>query len=460
MPETNDNSVSKKVALFVTTLSAFLTTFMGAAINVALPKIGNEFSIDNIMQGWIATVYVLSAAIFLVPFGKLADIYGRKKIFTIGVIVYTISSFISAVAPDAITLLYARALQGIGGSMIFGTAIAILTSVYPANERGKVLGYNLAATYMGLSLGPVIGGILTHQLGWRSIFYLSTILCCILLFFVLRKLKGEWAEDKGDKFDIWGSVLYMAGLLGIMYGFTILPSLDGIIILCTGIILIIIFMYLQKKVKFPIFNLTQFKKNTVFIFSNLAAFINYSATFAVGYLLSLYLQYIKGFNPQEAGLIMVAQPITMAIFSPIAGRLSDKIEPQIVATIGMILTVIGLVPFIFLSNDTSVTYIVCTLLLIGIGFALFSSPNTNAIMSSVERKYYGLASASLGTMRLTGQTISMGIATLIFGMHLGRVKITPDYFPQFIDSTKITFIVFTVLCAIGVFASLARGKLR
>ncbi len=460
MPETTDNTISKKVALFVTTLSAFLTTFMAASVNVALPVIAKEFSIDSVVLGWIATVYILAAAVFLVPFGKLADIYGRKKIFTIGVIIYTFSSFISAIAPDAITLISARALQGIGGSMIFGTAVAILTSVFPANERGKVLGYNLAATYLGLSLGPVIGGILTYQLGWRSIFFVSVILCAILIFFIFWKLKGEWAEDKGDKFDIWGSLLYMAGLLGIMYGFTILPSFDGIIILCIGIILVILFMYLQKKVKFPIFNLTQFKKNTVFIFSNLAAFINYSATFAVGYLLSLYLQYIKGFNPQEAGLIMVAQPITMAIFSPIAGRLSDKIEPQIVASIGMILTVIGLIPFIFLSNDTSVTYIVCTLLLIGIGFALFSSPNTNAIMSSVERKYYGLASASLGTMRLTGQTISMGIATLIFGMHLGRVKITPDYFPQFVDSTKITFIVFTVLCAIGVFASLARGKLR
>jgi len=460
MQEESSNIVSKNVALFVTTLSSFLTTFMGSSINIALPVIAKEFAVDAVELGWIATSYILAAAVFLVPFGKLADIYGRKKIYTAGIIVYTISSLLCAISQNEIMLTIARGLQGLGGSMIFGTAVAILTSVFPTNERGKVLGYNLAATYLGLSLGPAIGGILTHQLGWRSVFFVSVLLSCILVFFVFRKLKGEWAEAKGEKFDLAGSLFYMAGLLGIMYGFIILPSLEGIILLSCGIIIIIVFLYLQNKVKYPIFNVTKFKRNTVFIFSNLAAFINYSATFAVGYLLSLYLQYIKGFNPQDAGLIMVSQPITMAIFSPLAGRLSDKIEPRIVASIGMGLTVAGLIPFIFLTYDTSIIYIVATLLLIGIGFALFSSPNTNAIMSSVERKYYGLASASLGTMRLTGQTISMGIATLIFGMHLGRVKITPEYFPQFIDSTKITFIVFTILCTIGVFASLARGKLR
>jgi EmrB/QacA subfamily drug resistance transporter len=458
--EPNKNTVSKGVALFVTTLSSFLTTFMASSINIALPSIAKEFSIDTIVLGWVATAYILTASIFLVPFGKLADIYGRKKIYLLGIIVYTISSLISALAQNEFTLIFARALQGLGGSMIFGTAVAILTSVYPANERGKALGFNLASTYLGLSLGPVIGGILTHQLGWRSVFFTSVILSCILIFVVISKLKGEWAEAKGEKFNPFSSFLYMLALLGIMYGFTILPSVQGITYLSAGIILLFVFFNIQHKVKFPVLDLSHFKKNTVFIFSNLAAFINYSATFAVGYLLSLYLQYIKGLSPQEAGLIMVAQPITMAIFSPIAGRLSDKIEPQKVASIGMALTVAGLIPFIFLNSETSVIYIIITLLVIGIGFALFSSPNTNAVMSSVERKFYGVASASLGTMRLTGQTISMGIATMIFGMELGKVKITPDYFPQFIQSIHILFIIFTILCTIGVFASLARGKLR
>ena len=454
------NTVSKGVVLFVTILSSFLTTFMVSSINIALPTISKEFNTDAVTQGWIATAYLLTAAAFLVPFGKLADIYGRKKIYTIGIFLYSFLSLACALAPNAIVLIITRALMGLSAAMIFGTAVAILTSVFPVHERGKALGFNLAATYIGLSLGPVLGGFMTHQLGWRSIFIFSVILSLLIIPFIFLKLKGEWAEAKGEKFDFKGSVIYMIGLLCIMYGFSVLSSLAGAIILFAGIIVIILFISFENRVKFPVLDLSHFKSNTVFIFSNIAAFINYSATFAVGYLLSLYLQYIKGLSPQDAGLIMVAQPITMAIFSPIAGRLSDKIEPQIVASIGMGLTVAGLIPFIFLGFDTSTVYIITTLLLIGIGFALFSSPNTNAIMSSVDRKYYGVASASLGTMRLTGQAISMGIATLVFGMHLGKVKIAPENYPQFLDSTRTTFIIFTVLCVVGVFASLARGKLR
>jgi EmrB/QacA subfamily drug resistance transporter len=458
--DTSKNTVSKGVVLFVTTLSSFLTTFMASSINIALPVIGKEFAIDAITLSWVATANLLASAAFLVPFGKLADIFGRKKIYISGIIVYSLSSLISAVAPNEIILIVARAIQGLGGAMIFGTAVAILTSVFPAKDRGKALGFNLAATYLGLSSGPVIGGILTHQLGWRSVFFTSTILSLVVIILVFWKLKDEWAEAKGEKFDIIGSVIYMFGLLGIMYGFSIMPSIAGTALLGAGIFIIVLFMKVERRTAFPVLDLSHFKKNTIFVFSNIAAFINYSATFAVGYLVSLYLQYIKALSPQDAGIIMVVQPITMAVFSPLAGRLSDKIEPRIVASIGMGLTAIGLIPFIFLDYNTSVTYIISTLFLIGIGFALFSSPNTNAIMSSVDRKFYGVASASLGTMRLTGQAISMGIATIVFAVNIGRVKFAPQNFPEFLTSTHIAFLIFAILCALGVFASMARGKLR
>lgn len=453
-------TVNKKITLFITMLSSFLTPFMASSINIALPTIGKEFGIHALTLSWIATSFLLTAAAFLVPFGKIADIFGRKKIFTLGIIIYCVSSFMSALSPNEIILIISRTIQGTGGAMIFGTAIAILTSVFPANERGKVIGFNLASTYLGLSLGPFIGGVLTFNFGWRSVFFLNFILSLILIPLIFWKLKGEWAEAKGEKFDFKGSVVYMIGLVAIMYGFSILSTFIGAILIVTGIIVMILFFRMEHKTTFPVLDLSNFKHNTVFIFSNLAAFINYSATFAVGYLLSLYLQYIKALRPQDAGIIMVTQPITMAVFSPLAGRLSDKIEPQIVATIGMILTVIGLVPFIFLDKDTSLFYLVASLFLIGIGFALFSSPNTNAVMSSVDRKYYGVASASIGTMRLTGQAISMGIATFIFALLIGKVKITPENYSTFLTSTHIIFIIFTTLCFLGVFASMARGKLR
>ncbi len=176
--------------------------------------------------------------------------------------------------------------------------------------------------------------------------------------------------------------------------------------------------------------------------------------------MSLYLQYIKGLNSEQAGLILVAQPVVMAVFSPFAGKLSDKIEPRVVASIGMAFTTVGLLFLSFLNENTAIEYIVGSLIMLGFGFALFSSPNTNAVMSSVEKKFYGVASATLGTMRLTGQMLSMGIATLIFAVFIGRVEIAPEYYLPFLKSVNIAFIIFSALCFAGIFASLARGKVR
>lgn len=456
----NEQPVSKKLILYVMTLSSFLTTFMGSSMNVALPTIGKEFAISAVMLSWVATAYLLTAALFLVPFGKLADIKGRKKIYLGGIILYGLSSLTCAISPNAVFLIVARAIQGISGSMIFATGVAILSSVFPAGERGKALGFNLAATYLGLSTGPFIGGLLTFHFGWRSILYITAVASFCIIPIVLTKIKTDWAEKKNDKLDWKSSIVYIVGLFCIMYGFSALHDLIGVVLLLSGLIIMYFFFRMQKQAEFPVLDLSHFNKNVVFIFSNLAAFINYSATFAVGYLLSLYLQYVKGLNPQDAGLILVAQPITMALFSPLAGRLSDKLEPRLVASIGMIITTIGLIPFIFLTEQTPVMLIVATLLLIGIGFALFASPNTNAIMSSVQPRFYGVASASLGTMRLTGQAISMGIVLLILSIYIGKVKINPDNFPQFLSSVRISFLIFTIICAAGIFASLARGNMR
>ena len=221
-----------------------------------------------------------------------------------------------------------------------------------------------------------------------------------------------------------------------------------------------IFVRWEIKQKHPILQIELFKNNIVFAFSNLAALINYSATFAVSFLLSLYLQYIKGFTPEKAGLILIAQPVMMAIFSPLAGILSDRIEPLIIASIGMALTTAGLVMLIFVGNGASIGFIIVSLIILGLGFGLFSSPNTNAVMGSVERKFYGVASGMLGTMRLTGQTFSLGISLLLFALYIGRVEITPEYYPLFLKSMRTAFIIMTILCFLGIFASIARGKTR
>jgi EmrB/QacA subfamily drug resistance transporter len=451
---------SKKIALIVTMAGSFLTPFMGSAVNIALPSIGREFAMDAVLLSWIPSAYLLAAAMFLVPFGRIADIYGRKKIFTLGILAYTVASFLSAIAPSGLFLIFFRILQGVGGSMIFGTGVAILTSIFSEGERGKVLGINTASVYLGLSLGPFIGGFLTEHLGWRSIFWINGILGILILAAVLLALSGEWMGAKGERFDFPGAIIYSFTLISTMYGFSLLPNVAGGEFIFMGILGLWIFVRRGKKMESPILDISLFRRSRAFTFSSLAALINYSATFGVGFLLSLFLQFVKGYSPLHAGSILIAQPAVQAIFSPFAGRLSDKIEPQVVASIGMAFTVAGLFLLTFLNEKTSLELIFLVLVFLGFGFALFSSPNTNAVMSSVEKKFYGVASGIVATMRLIGQMLSMGVITLIFALYLGRVQITPESISSFLKSARVAFLIFSITCFFGIFASLARGKIH
>lgn len=450
----------RRSALIIATVSSFLSPFMGSSINVALPDIERSFSMDAVSLGWIATAYILAAAVFLVPFGRLADIYGRKKIFTIGVFFYTISSALCALAFSKESLIIFRVFQGIGSAMMFSTSMAILSSVFTTGERGKAFGIAVASTYLGLSLGPFLGGIMTQSLGWQSIFWINIPLGVLLLVLLFSLLKGEWAEAEGEKFDILGSLILSASLIALIMGMSSLPALKGILYIIGSVVGLLIFVLWQHKISYPLLDFKLFSKNRVFAMSNVAAFINYSATYALTFVLSLYLQYVKGFEPAYAGIILIAQPVMMSLFSPLAGLLSDKSEPRIVASVGMALVSIGLALLVLVNQDTSVLSIVIFLMILGLGFALFSSPNTNAVMSSVEKKNYGIASSVLGTMRLTGQMFSMGIAMLVFSVVIGKVKITPDVHVHFMESMHIIFGIFALLCLAGVLASLSRGKVR
>lgn len=461
MPENKINTANdglKMVALIIAAIASFFTPFMGSSVNIALPVIGADFGADAILLNWVANGFVLAAAIFAVPFGRICDIQGRKKIFLYGIILFTVSSLLCALASSAISLIVFRVLQGIGSAMIFVTGLAILTSVYPPHERGKAIGYNVAAVYVGLSLGPVLGGLMIQYFGWRSLFLLMIPFGILVMILIFWKLKTEWIECAGEKFDLTGSVLYSVGLLLLMYGFSDLPNLLGIIMLVCGIGGLFLFVRYELKVESPVFNVRLFSQNTTFAFSSLAALINYMATFAVVLLLSYYLQYIKGLDPQSAGFILVAQPVLMAVVAPLAGRMSDRYDARIIATIGMIIVTLGLFTLVFLNNNTSIPFIIISLAILGLGFGLFSSPNTNVIMGSVERRFYGIASATVSSMRLIGQTMSIGIATLIFALLIGRVMITPEQFPALLNSIHMCFVVFTIICLIGIYASFKRGN--
>jgi MFS family permease len=448
----------KKTVLVVSAVGAFLTPFMGSAVMVALPRIGKEFSIGAVTLSWFITAYMLAAAAFLLPLGRIADLYGRKKIYSIGIVVYSASSLLVCAAPTVPLLLGLRIVQGIGGAMIFATGIAMVTSVYPPNERGGAIGVNVAAVYLGLSLGPVIGGLLTVQFGWRSIFAVNAGMGAAAWGLLTWKVKAEWKERAGEPLDRAGSLIYVVSLSALMVGLSRLPSAFGAVFALAGAAGIAGFLFYETRILHPVLDVGLFRHNRTFAFSNLAALINYSATSAVAFLLSLYLQYVKALGPREAGLILVAQPAVMALLSPVAGGLSDRIESRILASAGMGFSSAGLLLLGFIGEGTGLAWIVACLLVLGFGFALFSSPNTNAVMGSVEGRSYGVASATLATMRLTGQMLSMGFAALLFALFMGNASITPENHPAFIICIKTAFLIFAVLCFFGIFASLARGR--
>jgi len=455
MPPAN----ARNTALFIAILAGFLTPFDLSAVNIALPSIAEEFSMDAIQMGWVSTAYLLASAVFLVPFGRIADIYGRKKVFAAGLSIFTIASLLMVVAPSAIVVILLRVLQGFGSAMIFGTAVAILTSVTAPEHRGKALGIYTTAVYLGLSMGPFLGGILTDRFGWRSIFFVNVPIGILAVALIVLFLKGEWADCRGERFDLGGAIQYGLTLTCVMYGFSLLPDREGFVLLIAGTLMLVVFIAREFRISYPLWNIRLFAKNRVFLFSNLAALINYGATFAVTFYLSLYLQYIKGFSPEHAGMILVVQPVAMALVTSAAGRLSDRIEPGKIASAGMALSALSLVLLVFISSDTSLPAIIAILIILGIGLGIFSSPNTNAIMGSVERNCYGVASGTLGTMRLAGQMLSMGITMMVLAIFVGNARITPDLYPAFIEGMKISMAVFAAMCIAGIFFSLVRyGK--
>jgi MFS family permease len=457
LPDEKEIKSQKQVVLMVSAFAAFLVPFLTSAINLALPAIGEDLHVNAISLSWVVSSSLLASAIFLLPFGKLGDIIGRKKIFSLGLIIFTLATLLIVITHSFVSLIVLRTIQGFSSAMIFGTSLAILTSVFPAGERGRAMGISVTATYLGLSAGPVIGGIMTHSLGWRSIFVLLFLIGLISIYLVFSKIKSEWADARGEKFDWKGSVIYGVSLFAFMYGFSKLPTAMGWIFLASGISAGLIFLFFERKIEHPVFDAKLFLTNKVLALSGIAALINYSATSAIGFFMSLYLQYVKGLDSRSAGLIMISQPIAMALLSPMAGKLSDRKNPGVIASAGMGINAVGLILLCFINVSTPFYLIVCLLILMGIGFAFFSSPNSNAIMSSVEKRHLGIASGVVGTMRMIGQMTSMGIAMMLISLYIGKQTINPATHKGLLAAMKTGFIIFSSLSFFGVFASLARN---
>lgn len=425
---------------------------------MALKKIGSDFSMSAVGLSWVTMSYLLASAIFLVPFGRVGDIWGRTRMFLIGNVFFAVVTLLCSFATSAAMLIIMRFLQGVAAAMMTSTTMALVISAFPAEERGKVIGLNVSSVYVGSSLAPMIGGLITDTLSWRALFVINAVTSALIATMILWKLRYEWSEPVREKFDIVGTLIYMLSVSMLMYGFSSLPETPAIILTLAGLTGLFVFAKVELMLDSPVLNIHLFTQNRIFALANLSALINYAATFAMSFMLSLYLQYVKGMEAREAGLILIAQPVMMALVASFSGRLSDKMNPRILAAIGMAISTLGLLILSFIGSDTSNLYIVSGLVVLGIGFGMFSSPNTNVVMSSVDKKSYGIASATVSTMRNTGMMFSMAIASLVIHSFLGDARISIENLPQFILSTKLVFGIFTALCFAGVFASLARNK--
>jgi len=432
---------------------------MGSSVNVALPSIGIGLGMTSVELAWVATSFLLTSSLLLVPFGRLGDMRGRKRVLTTGVAVYAVGSTIASLSMNGAMLIMARVVQGVGGAMLASTSVAILASVFLPGERGKALGINAAALYSGLSVGPALGGILTQSFGWRAVFLVNIPLGIALFLAAHYKLPAQEPVAPESRFDWRGFAAYAVFLVGGVYGMTQLPASSGFLGIAIGIAGFLVLLRVERTARQPLIDVALFRTNTSFAMSNLAAFLNYSAFFAATFLLSFYLQIVVGLSPRSTGLVLVSMPIIQAVVSPLAGRLSDRYEPRVLASSGMALTAIALFLMSRFDTTTPIMQVVLVLALLGLGVGIFSSPNTNAVMTSVQSHRYGLASATLSTTRQVGMVLSMGIATLFIATRVGATDINTTPPLLLVDAMQSTFLLCTVACLVGIVASVFRGSL-
>lgn len=454
---TNPSPDARRAVLFMTMIAAFATPFTLGAINIALPTMALDLELTPAQMGWVSLSFLLAACALLIPAGRAADIYGRRRVFIIGYYIFTIASILCALSATGPLLLAARVLQGVGSALFFGTSVAILTAVTPKESRGRALGWVAAAVYTGLTAGPFLGGILSAALGWRAVFWANVPLGMIVLFLAAR-LRTEWKGPEGEKLDIPSSALYAVSIVLLMLGLSGVLKIWSLPLAAAGAGGLWYFMKREAVAAHPVFHSELLFNNPVYAWSSFTALLNYSASFAIGFILSLYLQYARGLSPVQAGLLLAVQPVFMAVFSPLAGRLSDRRDAGGIASAGMGVTAVGILMFIVAGPATPVPYLALALAVLGFGLALFSSPNTNAAMSAVEPRCYSVAYAALSTMRLTGQMFSMAVVLLIFSMVLGKTRLGPGDAEGLLTSMRLAVVLFAVMAGAGVFTSLRRRR--
>ena len=443
--------------LIAVMVSSFLTPFTGSALTLSLPDMGQEFGIGPSKLSWVIEVYLLASLVVLLPMGRAADHFGKRKLFLCGNGLFTVAAVAAPFLPGFAGLLLARAVQGLGSAMVFATGMAILSMAYQGERRGWALGWNVSTVYVGLSLGPVLGGFLNHYAGWHSIFYVISLFGLLSLVLGWRYIPESYGSQQREGADWLGIALYGVSMLLLMIGLAeITASAWGAPLMAVGlagVLLLLRYEAGQPEAR-AVIPVQLLRTNRLFAMSSLTAMLNYGATFAISFLLSLYLQYVLGMSSDEAGLVLLLQPLLMAVLSPWTGRMSDKYSPAYLCAAGMGMITMGMALLAAVLHIKSIYLVLPLTALIGTGFSFFSAPNNNAVMSSVEKGQYSLAASMLSTVRMLGQNISMALAALLIASPMPETATAEALLPDL----EIAFAVFAAICAAGICTSLVRNK--
>ena len=444
---------SESYVVFVSFITSFFAVFLSAGIVLGVPSIADEFAMNNVVQNWIPTIALLVVAVFTLPAGQISGKYGVKKSLIIGVLIFIFASLGVCLSFTTEIFLLFRVVQGIGMAFLNVSAMAMVVQAINPQNGGKALGFTVTGIYLAGSLSPVLCGFLVYNLGWRAMFYFVIPFLVLCLILMLLKIPGEWKTYEKDKIDSIGYLIYGIGILLFIYGFTNLMNTVGWVCVIIGLCLLIIFAYYELNVESPAFNMRLFK-NMKFTSSNIAALCSYLAIAAITTILNYHFQYVRNWDAQLTGIMLIITPIIMALIAPNAGKLSDKIHTQKLAAFGMSIATVTLLILLFLDANTPIYLIVVAMILQGVGMGLFTTPNTNAIMSSVPPKETPNASAAQSAMRTIGQTMSLGLLTLVFAWIMGSLKLSSEHADLIVQCSQIVCMICTVVCIVAIFASL------
>lgn len=451
---------SRNLALFVVCMGSCLSPLCLASVNVAIPSMARALNADAVLVSWMPTVFLLSNVALMLPFGKLADNFGRKRIYATGLAINASASLGAFLSPSVEWILFFRFIQGAGSAMSFGTGMAIITSVFPADKRGLPLGLNTASVYIGLTIAPALGGLVTETFGWRAVFFMPVPLAALLITTIAVFLKGDWRRDRYSPFDWTGTVIFAGWTLALVVGLTGLPQWPNVLTLLLAFCLLGLFVWHQSRNPEPLIRVQMFRESRLFSCSLATASLMYASTYPLTFLLSLYLQYIRGLSPLESGQVILVQAMAMAFLAPFAGKLSDRIEPRLISTMGCLSVATGFALLSQLDFHTAPSYISTVLFSIGIGFGLFSAPNHNAVMSAVDPQEMGVASATINLARVSGNLVGISLINLLVHLLLGNTAITPESYDQLLATVNIALSLACGFVLTAAFISAARGRIR